>query len=348
MLPSPDVPHRAAAAPVVQQGDARNLSALPAAFFDLIVTSPPYWQRRDYGHPDQLGQEPTPDAFVHALAETVDAWAPLLAPHGALFLNLADTYAGGFLAGVPVAFEQAMRARGWRAAHRIVWSKTTSVPQPLPTRLTSRHELVLHLVPPRTKAFHFDRYALACHAPEAEIGDVWHLAQGRSTRGHPAPFPEELARRALLLGCPERVCTACGVPFGRQVAPSPTLDPSRKQARRAMALFEEKSLTAEHLAAIRAVGISDTGMGRRLQNGAGKNRARVQALADEAKAALGGYYREFTFAPKQHVGWTRCACRAETRPGRVLDPFAGSNTTLRAAAALGFDAWGTDLSPHPL
>jgi tRNA G10 N-methylase Trm11 len=59
----------------VLPGNARHLEELTAYFphqgFDTIVTSPPYWQRRDYGHPDQLGQEETPEQFVDVLAETV-------------------------------------------------------------------------------------------------------------------------------------------------------------------------------------------------------------------------------------------------------------------------------------
>ena len=115
-----------------------------------------------------------------------------------------------------------------------------------------------------------------------------------------------------------------------------------------MQKFVEAGLTEEHLAAIRAVGISDAGMGKKLQKGAGRNDARKQALADEAKAVLGGYFREFTFAPKQHAGWERCDCHVRTRPGCVLDPFSGSNTTLLAAKAFGFSAVGVDLSPHPI
>lgn len=48
------------------QGDAHDLSFLEERSVDLVVTSPPYWQRRDYGHPDQLGQERTPEAYVEA------------------------------------------------------------------------------------------------------------------------------------------------------------------------------------------------------------------------------------------------------------------------------------------
>src|SRR5690606_19520388 len=110
--------------------------------------------------------------------------------------------------------------------------------------------------------------------------------------------------------------------------PTADLDESRPQARRAKELFKEHGLTEAHLAAIRAVGISDAGKGKQLQNGSGKNAPHVKLLAAEAKKALGGYFREFTFGPKRQVDWARCACDAPTRPGMVLDPFMGSGTTL--------------------
>lgn len=338
----------------VLPGNAQHLEELVAYFppqgFDVIVTSPPYWKRRDYNHPDQLGQEKTPEEFVETLADTVASWGRWLASHGSVFINLADTHHNGFLVGTPVLFEAAMRERGWRVAHRLIWSKSSSVPTPSSRRLASRHEIVFQLVPPRKKTvgYYFDRFALTSHIPNAEIGDVWHVAPSRGRSGHVAPFPAELVRRILLLACPEKVCEQCGKPHIRQVGPSATLSSSRVQAQRAMKLFKEKGLTNEHLVAIRAVGISDAGMGKKLQKGAGRNSSKIQKLADEAKEALGGYFREFTFAPKEHLGWEACACDAPTRPGWILDPFAGSNTSLVAAKELGFRAVGVDLTPHCL
>jgi hypothetical protein len=41
-----------------------------------------------------------------------------------------------------------------------------------------------------------------------------------------------------------------------------------------------------------------------------------------------------------------CGCGAKTRPGLVLDPFAGSGTTLQVARELGRDALGIELKPE--
>ena len=107
--------------------------------------------------------------------------------------------------------------------------------------------------------------------------------------------------------------------------------------------FIESDLTSKHLRAIQAVGISDAGKAIEFQHGAGNNDKTVQEYADEAKEVLGGYFREFTFPQRQTVGWSTCDCDHEPTPGRILDPFCGSGTTLTVANELGYDAYGADL-----
>lgn len=123
------------------------------------------------------------------------------------------------------------------------------------------------------------------------------------------------------------------------------LNEDRPQARRAMRKFKESDLGEKHIEAIRAVGIADVGKGQEVQNGSGKNSERYVELAQEAKEVLGGYFREFTFPTKTTAGWSNCDCQDETRPGIVLDPFAGSGTTIEVAESMGLSAIGFDINP---
>jgi DNA modification methylase len=321
--------------------DARHLPITNHSI-DLVVTSPPYWRKRDYGVNGQLGQEDTPAAYTAAILECLTEWRRVLTPTGSVFLNLGDGYHRRALAGIPGRIEAAAADAGWLLRNRIIWTKTRGNPDPAKDRLTPRHEYVLHLTP--RKYF----YDLAGYAERygrgANPGDVWEIIPERGLHSHLAPFPVELARRAIQLGGPRSVCTVCGKPAERILAPSGELDPSRPQARRAMQLASEAGLTEAHLAAIRATGISDAGKALSIQTGTGRNSAEVQRLAAEAKRVLGGYFREFTFGPKRTVGWTDCGHGAY-RPGRVLDPFSGTGTTGVAAVEAGLSYVGVDLNP---
>jgi competence ComEA-like helix-hairpin-helix protein len=332
--------------PKILQCDARHLQGIAAKSTDIVITSPPYWKKRNYNHPQQLGQEETIDAYIGALVETINSWIPFLRPHATVFINIGDTYQDHGLVGIPERLTVALQQQNWLIVNKIIWSKNNGMPEPLPYRLASRHETVLQIA--RTNRFFSDVDALAQYLGQsANPGDVWHIQHSRNTSPHLAPFPEELVKRIVAFACPEHVCDACGAAFRRILGPTADLDVTRPQARRALELFREAGLTEDHLRAIRAVGISDAGKARQVQTGTNGNAKQTRELAAEAKKVLGGYFREFTFAKKRQSGWSICSCRASTSPGTVLDPFMGSGTTLKVAYQLGRAVIGADLIPPP-
>ncbi|MFK5691346.1 DNA-methyltransferase [Ornithinimicrobium sp. LYQ92] len=321
-------------------GDARS-TGLPEDSIDLIVTSPPYWNKRDYGHTDQIGQEPTADAYVASIMECLAEWKRVLRPHGSIFLNVGDTYFNKSLLGIPGQIEWQAAKGDWLIRNRIIWAKESGMPDPVKNRLANRHEYIIHLT---YKPNYY--YDLVGYSQElgngANPGDVWTINPERNMGAHLAPFPRELVRRAVALAAPLQVCGECNVPRKRVVERTADLDPARPQAKRAMELAKEGGLTAEHIRAIQAFGVSDVGKATKFQNGTGRNSVEVQRLAAEAKVALGGYFREFTFAKKRTVGWTDCGHGSPAR-ATVLDPFAGTGTTLKTATEEGRDAVGVDL-----
>ncbi|HEY0020809.1 MAG TPA: site-specific DNA-methyltransferase [Longimicrobium sp.] len=322
-------------------GDARRLP-LSNSSVDLVVTSPPYWQKRDYGFPQQIGRERTVEEYVASLLSVLSELRRVLTASGSVFLNIGDTYVDGSLAGVPSHLEIAARRAGWLIPNRIVWAKPSGMPSPHRTRLVARHEAIFHLTPNADYFYDLDGY-LQSMDDRVDSGDVWTIPLRPNKTRHLAPFPPEIAERAIHLACPRRACVRCGRPERRRVEATAELNPARPQARRAMELARERGITDDHIRAIRATGICDAGKAQQWQTGAGKNTDLIQVLAAEAKEKLGGYFREFTFPLRKTVGFQpSCRCRQGMRRGIVLDPFAGTGTSLQVAASMkrigiGFD-----------
>lgn len=417
----------------IHTGDCRDvLQALPERSVQTVVTSPPYFGLRDYGHGDQIGLEPTPEEFVEAMVQVFRAVRRVLRDDGTVWLNLGDTYAstskgsGGTgasglmkdgraetgrasadtangratfavrrfelgdglktkdMIGIPWMVAFALRADGWYLRSEVIWHKPSPMPERVSDRPTRAHEHLFLLSKQaryyydadairtplaegsaeRIEAGFRDRYAdgavdgkgyrgptggkngMAVPAVGANRRTVWTVPPSPFGGAHFATFPYKLVEPCILAGAPEKACAECGSPWVADDGPR-ALDESRPQARRAIALADEHGLTDAHLDAIRSCGTGDTGRAKATQTGTGRNEPAVQALADEAKAALGGYYREFLLArPTRGVDAPTCSCDAGTQPGVVLDPFAGAGTTGVVALRQGRSFVGVELNPE--
>lgn len=148
-------------------GDARaRLTELPDAAVDSIITSPPYWALRDYGHDGQLGAEATVDAWADEIAALAVEFARVLTPTGSLWLNLGDSYARTpndgaakkslLLAPQRVALR--LTRSGWLLRNQVIWAKTNPMPSSVTDRLTTTHEFVYFFT--RAPHYHFDLDAI--------------------------------------------------------------------------------------------------------------------------------------------------------------------------------------------
>jgi len=122
---------------------------------DCVVTSPPYWQLRDYGGKGQIGREPTVAEYIERLCAVFDEVKRVLKPSGTCWVNLGDTYAScgrtrrqfaghrpGFkvqaksLVLIPFRFAVEMVDRGWRLRNVIIWQKPNCLPSSARDRFT--------------------------------------------------------------------------------------------------------------------------------------------------------------------------------------------------------------------
>lgn len=153
----------------IMVGDCRDvMNSLPRNSVDCVITSPPYWDLRDYdgdnevgwrdGWEGQLGHEPTPDQFCDHLMEVFDEIARVLKPTGSFWLNIDDTFCdsnrrtGGVqnksLFCVPERLIVKMVENGWILRNKIAWVKRivnmdgevrgTSLPTPAKDRVMEK------------------------------------------------------------------------------------------------------------------------------------------------------------------------------------------------------------------
>lgn len=212
----------------VLAGDCRELlPAVAARSVHLCLTSPPYYWQRDYGHPDQIGHEETPQGYAEAIAAVFRQVWRVLHPRGAVWLNLGDTYYSGLgqssksdprcptrdwmrktrravdtpgwsiprksLLGMHWLVVHALQRDGWTVRQEVAWVRTTALPEPSAKDRPHRQHEYLFLLS-RGPKYHFDRSAL----PEESAWHIPHKRQaGPGNGGHAAAMPEALAERCI-------------------------------------------------------------------------------------------------------------------------------------------------------
>jgi DNA modification methylase len=93
---------------------------------DLIVTSPPYWDLKDY-HPAQIGRG-TYEEYLQELGRAWDECYRVARPNGVLVVNVNSRRVAGRLH--PIAMDIYARMRGWELLQHVIWYVPNALPQP--------------------------------------------------------------------------------------------------------------------------------------------------------------------------------------------------------------------------
>jgi len=133
--------------PLLLNGDALTvLKSLPDEHIDFVMTSPPYWGKREYEN-GGIGLESNYKDFINALTAIFMELKRVLKPTGSFWLNMGDTYNGKSLIGIPwrIAFEL-IDTQGWILRNSIIWNKLKGGMDNSKDRLANTHENLFHFV----------------------------------------------------------------------------------------------------------------------------------------------------------------------------------------------------------
>jgi DNA modification methylase len=288
-----------------------GLRTLPDASVHCCVTSPPYWGLRDYGHDGQIGLEATPEAYVARMVEVFREVRRVLRDDGTCWVNLGDSYnnAGSSKNGTGLDGKQRGGATG--ADGKCGYKKRDL-----------RHALK------GSGIKHKDLCGIPWRVAFALQADGWWLRQDIIWH-KPNPMPESVRDR----------CTkAHEYVF--------LLTKSERYFYDAEAVSE-----ASACAGVQKNDFSASALGLRIKPSGNavpgtvytvkptRNRRSVWTVTTKPYSGA-----HFAVMPADLV--EPCIKAGCPEGGTVLDPFAGSGTTLAVAAELGRNAIGCELNPE--
>jgi DNA modification methylase len=161
---------------------------------DCVITSPPYWQLRDYGYDGQWGLEPKFQEYLEHLWEMMNEIYRVLKDEGTCWINLGDSYStqsgtnaalargknysnnstyilnrgeskklikpknlpNKCLLLIPHRFAIGCIDRGWIVRNDIIWAKRNGMPESITDRFTKKHEYIFFMTKKEKYYFNLD------------------------------------------------------------------------------------------------------------------------------------------------------------------------------------------------
>ena len=117
-----------------------TMKTMPDKSIDCVVTSPPYFNLRDYEVVNQLGQEKSVDEYISNLVGVFSEVYRLLKDEGGCFVNIDDVYIKQSLACIPDKFKIKMCENGWICRNEIIWHKPNAMPSSAKSRFNNDYE----------------------------------------------------------------------------------------------------------------------------------------------------------------------------------------------------------------
>ncbi len=216
----------------VYEGDARHLAKLlPDDSISVTISSPPYWNLKDYGYRDQIGYGQSYEAYLEDLRAIFDEVYRATKRDGSLWLVLDTLRADGSLRLLPFEVASRLQKSRWKLQDVIIWDKQKTLPWSRERGLRNVFEYILCFSKQDTFKYEIDRvkeldlkewwvrYPERYNPLGKVPSNIWRmpiLVQGSWSQNgirHACPFPFSLVERLIRLTTNPRLSNVVLDPF---------------------------------------------------------------------------------------------------------------------------------------
>lgn len=199
-------------------GDSRRMNELSDQSIHLVVTSPPYWQLKDYGSEDQIGFDHSYEEYINNLNLVWNECYRVLHKGCRLCVNIGDQFARSVYYGrykiIPIRTEiiKFCETIGFDYMGAVIWQKVTtcnttggatimgSFPYPRNGILKLDYEFILLFKKPgdgpKVSQKIKEQSKMTTEEWNQYFAGHWNFAGERQDK-HLAMFPEELPKRLI-------------------------------------------------------------------------------------------------------------------------------------------------------
>lgn len=199
-------------------GDSRSMKEIEDSSIHLMVTSPPYWCIKDYGHPGQIGYSQSYEEYIGDISQVLKETYRVLYPGCRAAINIGDQYLRAKDFGryrvqpIPAHIVIEGEKIGFDFMGNIIWkkistTKTTgggtwmgSIYYPKDGHITYEHEYIIVLKKPgdwpRPQKEQKEQSLLTKEERSLWFRGIWEVSPERQN-GHIAMFPLEIPYRLI-------------------------------------------------------------------------------------------------------------------------------------------------------
>lgn len=144
---------------IIYCGDCNEvLNNIPSHSIDLVITSPPYFQQREYAGGNGIGNEKNVDEYIENIMKTFRECVRVTKKTGSIVFNLGDKYIDGNLLLVPYRFAiEVQKENLAKLINILTWVKVNPTPKQDPRKLNSATEPFFIFA--KSKEYYFNKDA---------------------------------------------------------------------------------------------------------------------------------------------------------------------------------------------